>query len=247
MTNVAIIGAGPAGLMAAETLSANGVQVDVFDRMPSVGRKFLMAGRGGLNLTHSEPQEMLLTRYGGAWEKLTQALEEFTPQDAVAWCEGLGQPTFVGSSGRIFPKAFKASPLLRAWLGRLQNQGVKFHVNHTWTGWNAGELTFTGEIQTFKADAVLLALGGASWPRLGSKGDWAPNLDGVKVNPFKPSNSGLTLDWSDIFRNRSSTRFPNMQYFPVRIFISEKFYQFFGLSSFSRAHNSFKNDVHNIK
>lgn len=202
MRNVAIIGAGPAGLIAAEYLSANGIQVDVFDRMPSVGRKFLMAGRGGLNLTHSEGQESFLTRYGAAQDKLAAALNDFTPQQAVSWCEGLGQPTFTGSSGRIFPKAFKASPLLRAWLQRLQSQNVRFHLNHTWTGWNGDALTFTGETSSFKAHAVLLALGGASWPKLGSKGDWASLLDGIKVTAFAPSNCGLTLDWSAIFRER---------------------------------------------
>lgn len=202
MRNVAIIGAGPAGLIAAEYLSANGVQVDIFDRMPSVGRKFLMAGRGGLNLTHSENFETFLTRYGTAQPRLQEALKAFTPQDAVSWCEGLGQPTFVGSSGRIFPKAFKASPLLRAWLGRLQNQNVRFHLNHTWTGWNGDQLTFSGTTASFKADAVLLALGGASWPRLGSRGDWANLLEGIKVVPFAPSNCGLTLAWSDIFKNK---------------------------------------------
>jgi hypothetical protein len=202
MRNVAIIGAGPAGLIAAEYLSANGLQVDIFDRMPSVGRKFLMAGRGGLNLTHSENFETFLTRYGAAQSRLQEALKAFTPQDAVSWCEGLGQPTFVGSSGRIFPKAFKASPLLRAWLGRLQSQNVRFHLNHTWTGWNGDQLTFSGTTTTFKADAVLLALGGASWPRLGSRGDWANHLEGIKVVPFAPSNCGLTLAWSDIFENK---------------------------------------------
>lgn len=202
MRNVAIIGAGPAGLIAAEYLSANGVQVDIFDRMPSVGRKFLMAGRGGLNLTHSENFETFLTRYGVAQPRLQEALKAFTPQDAVSWCEGLGQPTFVGSSGRIFPKAFKASPLLRAWLGRLQSQNVRFHLNHTWTGWNGDELTFAGTTANYKADAVLLALGGASWPRLGSRGDWVSLLEGIKVVPFAPSNCGLTLAWSDIFKNK---------------------------------------------
>ena len=202
MRNVAIIGAGPAGLIAAEYLSANGVQVDIFDRMPSVGRKFLMAGRGGLNLTHSEDFETFVTRYGAAQSKLSGVLKGFTPQEAVSWCEGLGQPTFVGSSGRIFPKAFKASPLLRAWLGRLQSQNVNFHLNHTWAGWQDGELVFTGEIEKFKADAVLLALGGASWPRLGSRGDWAALLEGIRISPFAPSNCGLTVEWSDIFRER---------------------------------------------
>ena len=202
MRNVAIIGAGPAGLIAAEYLSANGIQVDVFDRMPSVGRKLLMAGRSGLNLTHSEAPETFLTRYGAAQEKLSQALKEFTAQDAISWCEGLGQPTFVGSSGRVFPKSFKASPLLRAWLQRLQSQNVRFHLNHTWTGWNSDKLSFNGETKEFKADAALLALGGASWPKLGSKGDWATLLEGIKIEPFVPSNCGLTLDWSLIFLER---------------------------------------------
>jgi uncharacterized flavoprotein (TIGR03862 family) len=205
--SVAIIGAGPAGLMAAETLAQSGIGVAVFDAMPSVGRKFLMAGRGGLNLTHSEPLDAFLTRYREATPKLASAIESFPPERLRAWCEALGQPTFVGSSGRIFPKALKASPLLRAWLRRLDATGVSFSMRHRWNGWDdSGRLSFqTPDGQrVIAADATVLALGGASWPRLGSDGSWTETLRarGASISPLKPSNCGFTVNWSDIFRER---------------------------------------------
>jgi len=204
---VAVIGAGPAGLMAAEVLAQGGARVTVYDAMPSVGRKFLMAGRGGLNLTHSEPLPAFLTRYHEAMPQLAAAIEAFSPEGLRAWCEGLGQETFVGSSGRIFPKALKASPLLRAWLRRLDAIGVQFLLRHRWTGWDEkGRLLFQtsdGQIAV-DARATLLALGGASWPRLGSDGGWVQTLGakGVKISPLKPANCGFTVAWSDIFRDR---------------------------------------------
>jgi len=204
---VAIIGAGPTGLMAAEVLAQGGAAVTVYDAMPSVGRKFLMAGRGGLNLTHSEPSDAFLPRYREAAPKLAAVVEAFPPDRVRAWCEELGQPTFVGSSGRIFPKALKASPLLRAWLRRLDTSGVKFSLRHRWIGWDdSGQLLFqTPEGQrTLEAGATVLALGGASWPRLGSDGGWEETLraKGVNVSPLKPANCGFAINWSDIFRDR---------------------------------------------
>ncbi|WP_192739683.1 TIGR03862 family flavoprotein [Bradyrhizobium sp. OAE829] len=204
---VAIIGAGPAGLMAAEVLAQGGTAVTVHDAMPSAGRKLLMAGRGGLNLTHSEPLPAFLARYAEAMPNLTAAIDAFPPQALRDWSEALGQPTFVGSSGRVFPKAFKASPLLRAWLRRLDSQGVKLALRHRWTGWDDnGRLTFqTPDGQReIEATATVLALGGASWPRLGSDGAWAETLaaKGVKLSPLRPANSGFTVAWSDIFRDR---------------------------------------------
>ena len=205
--NAAIIGAGPAGLMAAETLARGGVEVTVYDAMPSVGRKFLMAGRGGLNLTHCEPLDAFLTRYREAEPHLTAVIESFPPERLRAWCEELGQPTFVGSSGRIFPKTLKASPLLRAWLRRLDASGVKFSLRQRWTGWDDnGRLLFQtleGE-RVVEARAAVLALGGASWPRLGSDGGWVETLRAkdVKVSPLRPANCGFTVAWSDIFRDR---------------------------------------------
>ncbi|UGY02431.1 NAD(P)/FAD-dependent oxidoreductase [Bradyrhizobium quebecense] len=205
--SVAVIGAGPAGLMAAETLAAGGAQVTVHDAMPSAGRKFLMAGRGGLNLTHSEPLADFLKRYRQAMPHLKAAVEAFPPDALRAWSEALGQPTFVGSSGRVFPKAFKASPLLRAWLRRLDAAGVAFAFRHRWIGWDArGGLLFETPdgLRTVNVDAVVLALGGASWPRLGSDGAWAEILaaKGIAVAPMKPANSGFTVAWSNIFRDR---------------------------------------------
>src|SRR6202163_2934240 len=178
-TQVAIIGAGPAGLMAAEMLAGGGVGVTVYDAMPSAGRKFLMAGRGGLNLTHSEALPEFLTRYGEAQPRLATAIDAFPPASLREWSEALGQPTFVGSSGRVFPQAFKASPLLRAWLRRLDAAGVQFALRHRWTGWNEKvRLLFeTPDGQRMvDARATVLALGGASWPRLGSTGAWVEML-----------------------------------------------------------------------
>ena len=205
--NVAVVGAGPAGLMAAERLAVAGVAVTVYDRMASPARKLLMAGRGGLNLTHSEPFERFLTRYGGGAADLSAALTAFPPERLAAWCENLGQPTFVGSSGRVFPRAMKASPLLRAWLRRLSGLGVSFRFRHRWTGWDgAGRLLFEtapdgGEISV-AADATVMALGGASWPRLGSDGAWvtAFTAAGIAVSPLTPANCGLAIAWSEPFR-----------------------------------------------
>src|SRR6266852_5618775 len=204
---VAIIGAGPAGLMAAEVLAQGGAAVTVYDAMPSAGRKFLMAGRGGLNLTHSEPLPEFLARYREAMPCLRAAITAFPPQALREWSEALGQPTFVGSSGRVFPKAFKASPLLRAWLRRLDSVGVQFALRHRWTGWNEnGRLLFqTPDGQrNVEARATVLALGGASWPRLGSDGAWVETLGskGVTIAPLRPANCGFTVAWSDIFRDR---------------------------------------------
>jgi uncharacterized flavoprotein (TIGR03862 family) len=204
---IAIIGAGPAGLMAAEVAAQGGTAVTVYDAMPSVGRKFLMAGRGGLNLTHSEPLPVFLKRYGHAEPMLAAAIAAFPPDALRAWSEALGQPTFVGSSGRVFPQAFKASPLLRAWLRRLDATGVQFALRHRWTGWdNDGRLMFSapGGTRIVEAGATVLALGGASWPRLGSDGGWVDTLAarGVGISPLRPANSGFTVAWSDIFRDR---------------------------------------------
>jgi hypothetical protein len=204
---VAVIGAGPAGLMAAEMLVQGGTGVTVFDAMPSAGRKFLMAGRGGLNLTHSEPLPAFLSRYREAAPRLEPAITSFPPDRLRAWSEVLGQKTFVGSSGRVFPESFKASPLLRGWLRRLDSQGVQFAFRHRWIGWDdRGRLKFQtpdGE-RTIEARATVLALGGASWPRLGSDGAWAELLaaNGVAIAPLQPANCGFTVAWSDVFRDR---------------------------------------------
>jgi len=205
--SVAVIGAGPAGLMAAEVLAQGGVDVTLYDAMSSAGRKFLMAGRGGLNLTHSEPLPAFLSRYAGAAPNLKAAIDAFPPQSLRDWSETLGQPTFIGSSGRVFPKAFKASPLLRAWLRRLDALGVRLALRHRWTGWDEhGRLHFqTPEgRREITAGATVLALGGASWPRLGSDGAWVETLaaKSVKISPLRPANSGFTVAWSDIFRDR---------------------------------------------
>jgi hypothetical protein len=207
MMNVAVIGAGPAGLMAAEVLVQGGAGVTVYDAMPSAGRKFLMAGRGGLNLTHSEPLLQFLTRYREAMPRLANAITAFPPGALRAWSEALGEPTFVGSSGRVFPKAFKASPLLRAWLRRLDSTGVQFRLRHRWTGWDdTGRLLFQTPDgrQVVEARAAVLALGGANWPRLGSDGAWTEILTerGVAISPLRAANCGFTVPWSDIFRDR---------------------------------------------
>ena len=208
MQHVAVIGAGPAGLMVADVVSAAGVPVTVFERMPSLGRKLLMAGRGGLNLTHSEDLEVFLTRYGDARGWLEPAIRDFPPSALIAFTEALQQETFTGTSGRVFPKAMKASPMLRAWLARLASQGVTFQTRHRWCGFDAAGqpefATANGDKSVAKADAVVLALGGASWPRLGSDGGWAPLLasQGIDIAPLKPANCGVTLDWSEHIRTR---------------------------------------------
>jgi uncharacterized flavoprotein (TIGR03862 family) len=192
--------------MAAEVLAGAGLAVTVYDRMPSVGRKFLLAGRGGLNLTHSEPVERFMVRYGAAAGALGPSVAAFPPTALVEWAEGLGQATFVGTSGRVFPKAFKATPLLRAWLVRLRGMGVVFRMGHRWTGWDGDALRFeTGAGPVLvRADAAVLALGGASWPRMGSDGGWVRTLEGagVAVAPLVPANCGFVCAWSDVFRSR---------------------------------------------
>jgi hypothetical protein len=203
MAPFAVIGAGPAGLMAAEILAAAGQPVVVFDQMAQPARKFLLAGRGGLNLTHSEPLEVFLTRYGAAAPRLRPAIEAFPPAALIAWAEGLGQEVFTGTSGRVFPRAMKASPLLRAWLARLERLGVTLRRRHRWTGWDeAGALRFetpAGAVSVTPR-ATVLALGGASWPKLGSDGAWASLLPGVA--PFRPSNMGFRVAWSAHLRDR---------------------------------------------
>jgi uncharacterized flavoprotein (TIGR03862 family) len=206
---VAVIGGGPAGLMAAETLAERGHAVEVFDAMPSVGRKFLLAGKGGLNLTHSEAFEPFLGRYAERAATLRPLLQAFDNEALRAWAAALGVSTFVGSSGRVFPTDLKAAPLLRAWLHRLRERGVRFHMRHRWLGWAEGEvgvLRFqapTGEVHVQPA-ATLLALGGASWPQLGSDGAWVPLLagQGVDVAPLRPSNCGFDVAWSEHFASR---------------------------------------------
>jgi len=206
-----IIGGGPAGLMAAEAIvqgaAAGTVQVDVYDAMRSLGRKFLLAGKGGLNLTHAETPETFLARYGARRDRIAPLLETFGPNVLRAWAQALGVATFTGSSGRVFPTGMKAAPLLRAWLHRLRAAGASIHVRHRWTGWNDdGELRFStprGE-RAVNADAVVLALGGGSWPQLGSDGAWAPLLAqrGVAITPLLPSNCGFDAGWSEHFRAR---------------------------------------------
>ena len=206
-SHVAIVGGGPAGLMASDVLVRGGVRVTIYDQMPAVGRKFLLAVRGGLNLTHSEPLDQFLRRYGHAEPHVRPAIEAFSPDDLRTFSAELGQPTFVGSSGRVFPTAMKASPLLRAWLRRLAAMGVTFKLRHRWRGWDeAGRLVFdTPDGQTaVAADASILALGGASWPKLGSNGAWVAAMAeaGITVAPLQPANCGFLVDWSDIFRSR---------------------------------------------
>jgi len=204
---VAIIGGGPAGLMAAETIAAHGIHVDLYDAMPSVGRKFLLAGKGGMNLTHAEPTEQFLQRYGSRSAQLAPMLKLFGADALRQWAKDLGIDTFVGSSQRVFPTDMKAAPLLRAWLKRLREQGVQFHMRHRWLGWHANDaLSFStpdGERQ-ISADAVVLALGGGSWARLGSDGAWLPILQtqGIHSAPLKPANCGFEVTWSEHFRAR---------------------------------------------
>jgi hypothetical protein len=204
--HIAIVGAGPAGLFAAEIIARAGHRVTVYERMASPARKFLMAGRGGLNLTHNEPLETFLTRYGDAANEIRSSIEAFPPSRLIDWANELGAQTFVGTSGRVFPKAMKASPLLRAWLRRLDELGVTVKTRHRWIGFDADTLSFetpTGVI-AIKPDASLFALGGASWPKLGSDGSWIDLFQcaGVGTIPLAPSNCGVLVSWSDRFRNR---------------------------------------------
>jgi uncharacterized flavoprotein (TIGR03862 family) len=203
----AVIGGGPAGLMAAEVLATAGLGVTVYDRMPSVGRKLLMAGRGGLNLTHAEPLPVFVARYGQARSWLEPVIDAFPPDALIAWCHGLGQPTFTGTSARVFPVAMKASPVLRAWLGRLDGLGVRFKPRHRWTGWDGSALTFQapGGAVTDAPAVTVLALGGASWPRLGSDAAWTGLME-PDVAPFRPANCGFTVAWSAHFRDRFAGR-----------------------------------------
>ncbi len=206
--HVAIVGAGPAGLMAAERLATAGCAVTVFDAMPSPARKFLMAGRGGLNVTHTEPPERFCSKYGARTSDMASALEAFPQSAMVDWLNGLGIETFAGSSGRVFPTCMKASPVLRAWLGRLDRLGVRLETRQRWTGFNAaGQPIFEGAdgtARTVEADATILAMGGASWPRLGSTGAWTGPLaeTGVDIAPLEPANSGVLIAWSPPIRDR---------------------------------------------
>ena len=206
-SSVAIVGGGPAGLMAAEAASNAGAQVDVYDAMPSVGRKFLMAGKGGLNLTHTEPPDAFLSRYGARRANLEPLLAGFGPDALRAWARELGVETFAGSSGRVFPAGMKAAPLLRAWLHRLRAAGVKFHIRHRWCAWDGGGALHFAAAQGYHTvcpNAVVLALGGGSWARLGSDGAWLPLLAarGVRVAPLRPANCGFDVGWSEYFRMR---------------------------------------------
>ncbi|MGX1498525.1 putative flavoprotein (TIGR03862 family) [Labrenzia sp. MBR-25] len=218
MFDVLIAGAGPAGLFAAERLSQKGYRVVVIDRMPSPARKFLMAGRGGLNLTHSEDLTAFLARYRQAEPFLAPMIKDFSPEALRSWCEGLGEETFVGSSGRVFPKSMKASPLLRAWLRRLDGNGVRLLTRHalcgiegdgplqisTSNGDPAEKTDGNGGTQSFSVRACLLALGGASWPKLGSDAAWVPMLQerGIRINHFQPANCGFQTGWSDFLKER---------------------------------------------
>ncbi|MDV6344249.1 TIGR03862 family flavoprotein [Nitrosomonas sp. Is37] len=207
MSTIAIVGGGPAGLMAAEVLSQPGLEVHLYDAMPSVGRKFLLAGIGGLNLTHAEPFNDFVLRYGSRQPEIESLLNHFTPQMVRDWARDLGIETFVGSSRRVFPLEMKAAPLLRAWLRRLRSAGVTFHTRHRWCGWEANQaLKFStpdGEI-LIHADAVILALGGGSWAKLGSDGAWLPLLaeQSVVIAPLQPANCGFQVLWSEYFRGR---------------------------------------------
>ncbi|WP_020559460.1 NAD(P)/FAD-dependent oxidoreductase [Thiofilum flexile] len=203
--SVVIIGGGPAGLMAAEQILQAGFKVDLYDAMPTVGRKFLLAGIGGLNITHSEPLATFVTRYGASEAQLTPLLQQFDNQALRAWCQDLGIETFVGSSGRVFPKEMKAAPLLRTWLARLKRQGLQLHTRHRWLGWNeAQEIILQNTETTFTRpyQALVLALGGASWKKLGSDGAWYPLLaaKNVALHPFQPANCGFLVNWSEYLK-----------------------------------------------
>ncbi|MET0789492.1 MAG: TIGR03862 family flavoprotein [Cellulomonas sp.] len=207
MSRASVVGGGPAGLIAAEVLARAGVAVTVYDRMPSPARKFLLAGHGGLNITHSEDLDPFLARYGTSAEQLAPMLARFGPEDLRDWCAGLGEQTFVGSSGRVFPRSFRATPLVRAWLARLADLGVVIERRQRWTGWTDGGLRLTGADEATRevvGDVTVFALGGASWPRLGADGGWVgPFSDrGVATTPLRPANVGMRVQWSDTFADR---------------------------------------------
>jgi len=221
LPGLAIIGGGPAGLMAAEAARAAGVEVDLFEAKGSVGRKFLIAGKGGLNLTHSDPTPDFAGRYAERREQVGAWLETFDADALREWARGLGVDTFVGSSGRVFPTDLKAAPLLRGWVRRLRAQGVRFHVLHRWRGLDAGgglEFDTPDGPRAFRADTVVMAMGGASWPTLGSDGAWVPPLSalGVDIAPLQPSNCGFEAAWSEHF----SQRFAGAPIKPVRLAIA---------------------------
>jgi uncharacterized flavoprotein (TIGR03862 family) len=209
MSTAAVIGGGPAGLIAAEVLARAGVRVTVYERMPSAGRKFLLAGRGGLNITHSEGRERFLARYGPSADRLASMLALFGPQDLRDWSAGLGEPTFVGSSGRVFPQSLRAIPLLRAWLARLADLGVRIETRQRWAGWTDqhGGLRVSGAdgvMREVTSDVTIFALGGASWPQLGSDGGWVGPFSerGVAVAPLRAANVGVRVEWTDAFAER---------------------------------------------
>lgn len=207
MSRLVVIGGGPAGLMAAEAAVTAGATVELYDAMSSVGRKFLLAGKGGLNLSHSEPMESFLSRYGSRRALIEPAVRSFPSEALRAWARELGVETFIGTSGRIFPTDLKAAPLLRAWLRRLRNATVQFHVRHRWCGWDQeGKLLFTSPQgqQSVQSDAVVLALGGGSWPHLGSDAAWVRILteQNILIAPLKPANCGFDVRWSEYFRTK---------------------------------------------
>lgn len=201
---VAIVGAGPAGLMAADIISSQGYDVHVYDQMPTAGRKFLMAGKSGLNISHSEAEDIFNTRFGANPSPLLTALKSMNSDAVTQWAHALDQETFVGSSGRIFPKVMKAAPLLRAWLSRLSSQGVTLHTRHRWVGWSENDCLIFDHLEKrimVSADATVLALGGGSWARLGSDGKWVETLQNsaIEVSPLKPANMGFAIDWPKNF------------------------------------------------
>lgn len=223
MVRVVVVGGGPAGLMAAEVMARAGCSVTVFEHMASVGRKFLLAGRGGLNITHTEELDDLLDRYGPARGRLESAVAGFGPDDVRSWCAGLGEPTFVGSSGRVFPESFRATPLLRAWLRRLDDLGVEIRTRHRWSDWaptSSGaidphrHLFTTGEGATVEvtSEVTILAFGGASWPRVGSDGRWVTPVaaQGLTVEPLRPANCGVVVGWSEHLVRLAGTPLKNV-------------------------------------